>query len=313
MACPSCNEETYSVRLRNKISYMGHRRNLPINHPWRKDKKNFNRQREDSAPPKSLTGDDVLLQLNKLQTRVSGKHDSNKKRKRGVEELNWTKRNILFELPYWSKLKLRHNLDVMHIEKNICESILGTLMNVEGKTKDTAKARLDFEDKKIRKELHLINKGNGKYAMPPASYVMTTKERRDFCDFIRSVKFPDGYASNIARCVTSNDQKLSGMKSHDCHVILQRILPVGIRGSVTKEVREILTELGHFFQNLCCKKLNKTELEKMKEDICLILCKLEKIYPPAFFDVMVHLSIHLLDEAILGGPVQFRWMYPIER
>ncbi|KAL3616094.1 hypothetical protein CASFOL_040388 [Castilleja foliolosa] len=313
MACPSCNEETYSVRLRNKISYMGHRRNLPIHHPWRKDKKNFNGQREDSVPPKSLTGDDVLLQLNRLQTRVSGKHDSNKKRKRGAEELNWTKRSILFELPYWSKLKLRHNLDVMHIEKNICESILGTLMNVEGKTKDTAKARLDLEDMKIRKELHLINKGNGKYATPPASYVMTTKERRDFCDFIRSVKFPDGYASNIARCVTSNDQKLSGMKSHDCHVILQRILPVGIRGSVTKEVREVLTELGHFFQNLCCKKLNKTELEKMKEDICLILCKLEKIYPPAFFDVMVHLSIHLPDEAILGGPVQFRWMYPIER
>ncbi|KAL3644293.1 hypothetical protein CASFOL_012225 [Castilleja foliolosa] len=313
MACPSCNEETYSVRLHNKISYMGHRRNLPIHHPWRKDKKNFNGQREDSVPPKSLTGDDVLLQLNRLQTRVSGKHDSNKKRKRGAEELNWTKRSILFELPYWSKLKLRHNLDVMHIEKNICESILGTLMNVEGKTKDTAKARLDLEDMKIRKELHLINKGNGKYAMPPASYVMTTKERRDFCDFIRSVKFPDGYASNIARCVTSNDQKLSGMKSHDCHVILQRILPVGIRGSVTKEVREVLTELGHFFQNLCCKKLNKTELEKMKEDICLIMCKLEKIYPPAFFDVMVHLSIHLPEEAILGGPVQFRWMYPIER
>ncbi|KAL3646934.1 hypothetical protein CASFOL_009478 [Castilleja foliolosa] len=313
MACPSCNEETYSVRLRNKISYMGHRRNLPRNHPWRKDKKNFNGEREDSAPPKSLTGDDVLLQLNRLQKRVSGKHDSNKKRKQGAEGLNWTKRSILFELPYWSKLKLRYNLDVMHIEKNICESILGTLMNVEGKTKDTAKARLDLEDIKIRKELHLINKGNGKYAMPPAFYVMTTKERRDFCDFIRNVKFPDGYASNIARCVTSNDQKLSGMKSHDCHVILQRILPVGIRGSVTKEVREVLTELGHFFQHLCCKKLNKTELEKMKEGICLILCKLEKIYPPAFFDVMVHLSIHLPDEAILGGPVQFRWMYPIER
>ncbi|KAL3633935.1 hypothetical protein CASFOL_022697 [Castilleja foliolosa] len=166
---------------------------------------------------------------------------------------------------------------------------------------------------KIRKELHLINKGNGKYAMPPASYVMTMKERRDYCDFIRIVKFPDGYASNIARCVTSNDQKLSGMKSHDCHVILQRILPVGIRGSVTKEVHEVLTELGHFFQNLCFKKLNKTELEKMMEDICLVLCKLENIYPLAFFDVMVHLSIHLPDEAILGGPVQYRWMYPIER
>ncbi|KAL3618846.1 hypothetical protein CASFOL_037294 [Castilleja foliolosa] len=312
MACPACNKDTYSVKLRNKICYMGHRRILPKDHPWRKDRKHFNGKREEDEAPISLTGEDVLSQLEKLPTRIPGKH-SNKNRKRGEEELNWTKRSILFELPYWSKLKLRHNLDVMHTEKNICESILGTLMNVEGKTKDTVKARLDLEDMKIRKELHLIKKNNDKYAMPAASYIMTKKERQDFCEFIRSVKFPDGYASNISRCVTATDQKLSGMKSHDCHVILQRILPPGIRGSLTKEVREVLTELGHFFQHLCCKKLNKTELEKMKGDICLIMCKLEKIYPPAFFDIMVHLSIHLPDEALLGGPVQFRWMYPIER
>ncbi|KAL3849435.1 hypothetical protein ACJIZ3_011317 [Penstemon smallii] len=28
---------------------------------------------------------------------------------------------------------------------------------------------------------------------------------------------------------------------------------------------------------------------------------------------MVHLPIHLVREAILGGPVHYRWMYPIER
>ncbi|KAL3626909.1 hypothetical protein CASFOL_029220 [Castilleja foliolosa] len=282
MACPACNKGTYSVRLRNKICYMGHRRSLPKDHPWRKDRKHFNGKREDAEAPKSLTGEDVLSQLEKLPTRIPGKH-SNKNRKRGEEELNWTKRSILFELPYWSKLKLRHNLDARH----------GRHENSEG-------AALNQEN-------------NDKYAMPAASYFISKKERQDFCEFIRSVKFPDGYTSNISRCVTTTDQKLSGMKSHDCHVILQRILPPGIRGSLTKEVREVLTELGQFFQHLCCKKLNKTELEKMKGDICLIMCKLEKIYPPAFFDIMVHLSIHLPDEALLGGPVQFRWMYPIER
>lgn len=44
-----------------------------------------------------------------------------------------------------------------------------------------------------------------------------------------------------------------------------------------------------------------------------MLCDLEKIFPPSFFDVMEHLPIHLPHEAILGGPVQFRWMYPFER
>ncbi|KAH7865554.1 hypothetical protein Vadar_008177 [Vaccinium darrowii] len=45
----------------------------------------------------------------------------------------------------------------------------------------------------------------------------------------------------------------------------------------------------------------------------LILRKMEKFFPPTFFDVMVHLAIHLLHEAMLGGPVQYRWMYPIKR
>jgi hypothetical protein len=43
------------------------------------------------------------------------------------------------------------------------------------------------------------------------------------------------------------------------------------------------------------------------------LCKLEQIFPPAFFDIMVHLAVHLPREAELAGPVQYRWMYPIER
>ncbi|XP_021862945.1 uncharacterized protein [Spinacia oleracea] len=37
------------------------------------------------------------------------------------------------------------------------------------------------------------------------------------------------------------------------------------------------------------------------------------IFPPAFFDVMVHLVIHLATEAKIAGPVCYRWMYPVER
>ena len=56
---------------------------------------------------------------------------------------------------------LRHKLDVMHIEKNICDNLLGTLMNIEGKTKDTTNARLDLEDLNIRKDLRLKKKELG--------------------------------------------------------------------------------------------------------------------------------------------------------
>ena len=53
-------------------------------------------------------------------------------------------------------------------------------------------------------------------------------------------------------------------------------------------------------------------MEKLKRDIPLILCKLEKIFPLAFFNVMVHLAVHLPDEALLRGLIQYGWMYPIE-
>jgi hypothetical protein len=37
------------------------------------------------------------------------------------------------------------------------------------------------------------------------------------------------------------------------------------------------------------------------------------IFPPAFFDIMMHLPVHVAWAAELGGPVSYRWMYPVER
>jgi len=63
----------------------------------------------------------------------------------GVENI-WKKKSIFFELPYWSKLDVRHCIDVMHVEKNVCDSIIGTLLNIKGKTKDAINARKDLVD-----------------------------------------------------------------------------------------------------------------------------------------------------------------------
>ncbi|KAG8365793.1 hypothetical protein BUALT_Bualt17G0008800 [Buddleja alternifolia] len=70
---------------------------------------------------------------------------------------------------------------------------------------------------------------------------------------------------------------------------------------------------SEFFRILCSKTLKVEHIEKMGRNIPLILCKLEKIFPPAFFDVMVHLAVHLPQEAKTADPVHSRWMYPIER
>ena len=150
----------------------------------------------------------------------------------------------------------------MHIEKNVCDNVLGTILNIERKTKDTVKTRMDLANMKIMKELHLQPSGNG-FVKPPACYVLSQREKQSLLEFLKSVKFPNGYASNISRNVSVEDGKILGLKSHDYHVLLQRLLPVGIRGYLHKDVVTALVELVNFFHELRAKTLNVKELDTL--------------------------------------------------
>ena len=55
------------------------------------------------------------------------------------------------------------------------------------------------------------------------------------------------------------------------------------------------------------------DLDKLSSSIKETACRLEMVFPPSFFDIMIHLPVHLAEEAKLGGPVCYRWMYPVER
>lgn len=130
---------------------------------------------------------------------------------------------------------------------------------------------------------------------------------------MKEAKFPDGYASNIQTCLTGDAVKWQGLKTHERHNLLQRVMPAGLRGLLDDDIYQTIPKFDKFFKELCSQRLNKDLLAQMKTELPITLCKLEKIFPPAFFDVMVHLAVHLPDEAILRGLVQFGWMYPIER
>ncbi|GJU11212.1 hypothetical protein Tco_1133608 [Tanacetum coccineum] len=170
-ACPTCNEDTPSVRVLGKTAYVGHRRFLKKPHKWRRSLE-FNGETENGDPPREFSRDAIMTQLARLPTRVKGKHPrfGGVKIKRNVlVELNWTKRSIFYELEYWSFHTLKHNLDVMHIEKNVLESILNTLL-MNDKSKDTAKARQDLKSLGIRSGLWLGQNKNGKCSKPQAAY-----------------------------------------------------------------------------------------------------------------------------------------------
>ncbi|GJU72891.1 putative transposon, En/Spm-like protein [Tanacetum coccineum] len=59
--CVVCGKDTHCVRLSasSKQSYAGHRRYLPYNHPFRRQKKAFNGQQEFQLAPNPLTGEQI--------------------------------------------------------------------------------------------------------------------------------------------------------------------------------------------------------------------------------------------------------------
>ena len=61
---------------------------------------------------------------------------------------------------------MRHCLDIMYIEKNVCDNIIKTLLNILGKTKDGVKSRLDLVEMDIHEQLALEQKGKNTY-LPP--------------------------------------------------------------------------------------------------------------------------------------------------
>lgn len=75
LACPCCHVETTSCHLKysRKQCYMGHRRFLPNDHPWRQNKSSFDNTKEVRRAPQPLIGDDVIAQLGNLQPVIFGK------------------------------------------------------------------------------------------------------------------------------------------------------------------------------------------------------------------------------------------------
>ncbi|KAL8116910.1 hypothetical protein AgCh_023190 [Apium graveolens] len=231
------------------------------------------------------------------------------------ESYNWVQTSIFCELPYWSTNLIRHNLDVMHVEKNVFDNVFNTVMNVTGKTKDIDKARLDLKDICKRPALEFRKSSNGKTIKLYARYTLSEKQVEDMCTWIKSLKLSDGYASNIARCVTDKTpyRELKGIKSHDYHVFLERLLLIAFQDQLYKPIWDALMELSCSFNDLCSKTLNEKDMSILKINIIEITCKQEKIFPPSFFDSMEHLTMHLPYESCVGGLVQYKWMYPFER
>ncbi|XP_052297276.1 uncharacterized protein LOC127902408 [Citrus sinensis] len=272
-ACPICGIDTCACWLPHsrKMSYMGHRRFLPLGHLFRKLKKIFNGKQEWNEPPKTLSGEEIFNMVEDIDIKF-GKKKAKKRKHDG-----------------------------------------GGGGGGGGKTKDGINARKDLESLKIRGKLVPDETNKKNKVLPPAPYTLSKIEKKQFCETLLSVKVPDGYSSNVQNLVSIDDCRLQGLKSHDCHTLMQQFLPLAIRNCLPINVRTAIIRMCFFFNTLCCKVVDPNTLDQLQEELVITLCLLQQYFPPSFFDIMIHLTVHLVEQVRLCGPVYLRWMYPFER
>ena len=205
-------------------------------------------------------------------------------------------------------MPVRHILDVMHIEKNIAESVLKFLFG----EKDTPESRRDLEEMGHRPELWLRPRPNRTaFFKPQAPYVFSDVEKKLFLDEVSAIRTPTGYGSGLAKHLRKT--RFMGLKSHDFHCLIQQIIPVACRTLLQPLQRTTLIRLGKCFNRICARVVDKADIAALRLYVVETMCYLEVCFPPAFFDIMEHTLVHLVDEVELCGPVGGRWMYPCER
>ncbi|KAI5343439.1 hypothetical protein L3X38_011315 [Prunus dulcis] len=152
----------------------------------RRQRAAFNGKPEYGIPPEPLTGEEVLHMVE------------------NGDRVCWKKKSIFFDLEYWKYLPVRHALDVMHIEKNVCDSIIGTLLEIPGKNKDGIAARLDLLNMGVKTDLQ-PEYGGRRTRLPPGPWNLSRAEKREVCNSFYGMKVPEGYSSNIKNLVSLQD------------------------------------------------------------------------------------------------------------
>ncbi|CAM8971998.1 unnamed protein product [Rhodiola kirilowii] len=271
--CPLCLDDIDAKHLAGRMSYQGHRRWLDRDHSWRHQTTKFNGEVELRDAPPTLTCEEIFSSILSHEYPAISLHPDSKSRGVNKEKLCWTHMSIFYDLPYWSTLRQPYSLDVMHIEKNMFDNIIGTILGLQGKTKDDIKAREGLEQQGIQKELwwKKIGSSSQKDKVSQAPYTVLLEERADIFEFIKDAKYPYGYAGSLKNKINVEDKKFNGLKTHDCHVMLQRLLLVFIRPYLPHYVVEPLISLSRWFQKLCCKEFTVNDAIQMKDDIVIIL------------------------------------------
>jgi len=83
---------------------------------------------------------------------------------------------------------------------------------------------------KGRENLDLEKVDDGRQYLSPTSYILRKDEKESMFECLNSIKVPSGFSSNVKGIINMAEKKFLNLKSHDCHVLMTRLLLVALRG-----------------------------------------------------------------------------------
>jgi hypothetical protein len=166
-------------------------------------------------------------------------------------------------------------------------------LDVTSFTKDNVNVRKDLAGLYDRPSMEAKPNARGNLKRPKAPYYLKLTERKEVPRWLKTLKFLHRYAANIKRAVNVGTSKLNVLKSHDYHIFIERLMSVMFHGYFKPDLWKIFPELSYFYRQICAKQVSKVMMQRLENEIAVLVCKMKIVFPPGWFNVMQHLLVHL--------------------
>jgi hypothetical protein len=149
---------------------------------------------------------------------------------------------------------------------------------VIGFSKDNVNTRKDLAALCNNSSLEPKRNAKGNLKRPHSSYCLKPAERKEMFRWLKKLKFPYRHASNIKWVVNVSSDKLNGLKSHDYHIIIERLMSVMFHGFFNADRWKIFVELIYFYRQICAKQVLKVMMQKLEKEIAVLYVRWKKYF-----------------------------------
>jgi hypothetical protein len=136
-----------------------------------------------------------------------------------------------------------------------------------------------------------------------APYYLKPTKRKEVLKWLKTLTFLDRHVANIKRAVNVNTGKLNGLKSHDYHIFIERLMLVMFHGYFKADLWKMFVQLSYFYMQICAKQVSKVMMQWLEKKIIVFVCKMEKVFSLGWFNEMQHLLLYLPWEGRVRGHV----------